>query len=95
MMINDSTSIYEAIRSNLDIWRQKIQSKKHFREEWSEFMTSSRNLIKKTMQIEENFFPKMTGDFGDSLDIAQSCQKSLDDFMPTVKVILFLLIQKI
>ena len=84
-MLNDATSLYDGIKSTLDIWREKITSKKHFKEEWQQFMMDARKLIHKTSQIEENFFPKVTGDFGNSIEIAESYQKNLDEFMPTVK----------
>ena len=85
LLLNDSTSLFENIRSNLDIWREKICVKKQFKEEWQEFMIYARKLIQKIVQIEENFFPRITGDLGNSLDIADSYQKNLDDFMPTIK----------
>ena len=86
IMQNDANSLYESIRNNLGIWRERVTTKKQFIEEWQEFIIKSRKLIQKTTQIEENFFPKVSGDFGDSLEIAQSYQRALDEFMPTVKV---------
>lgn len=86
-MLSDSNSLYENVRSYLELWHKKLLNKKQFKDEWQEFMIHSRKLIQKTMQIEENFFPKTTGNFGDSIEIAQSYQKSLDEFMPTVKKI--------
>jgi hypothetical protein len=84
-MLSDSNSLYENVRSYLELWQKKLFNKKQFKDEWHEFMAQSRKLIQKTMQVEENFFPKTTGNFGDSIEIAQSYQKSLDEFMPTVK----------
>ena len=86
IVINDSNSLYESIRNNLGMWRQKIETKKIFKEEWHEFMSKARKLIQKTTEIEENFFPKLIGDFGDSLEMAESYQKSFDEFMPNIKV---------
>ena len=85
-MLNDSSSLYESIRSNLGIWREKIETKKSFREEWQEFISGSRRLIQKTIDVEENFVSSLSRDFGDSLQTAESYQKSLDELMPTVKV---------
>jgi hypothetical protein len=86
-MLNDSKSLYENIKSNIEIWREKVNGRKLFKENWQEFLLSARKLIKKTTKIEENFFPKTTDEFGSSLEIAQSYQKSLEEFMPTVKTI--------
>jgi len=86
IMLNDSSSLYESIRSNLGIWREKIETKKSFREEWQEFISGSRRLIQKTIDVEENFVSSLSRDFGDSLQTAESYQKSLDELMPTVKV---------
>jgi hypothetical protein len=86
IMLNDSNSLYESIKSNLDIWREKNESKKSFREEWHEFISRSRRLIQKTIDVEESFFSKFTGDFGNTLEAAESYQKSLNELMPSVKV---------
>lgn len=87
LMMNDSTSIFESIRSNLEIWREKLISKKRFKEEWHEFVTNARGLIKRTILIEDNFFPKST-QFENTMEISRVYQKNLDEFMPTVKSIL-------
>ena len=86
IMLNDSNSVYESVRSSLSLWREKSECRKTLREEWQEFVQKSRKLVQKTADIEESFFPKLTGDFGDSLEIAESYQKSLNEFLPTVKV---------
>jgi hypothetical protein len=86
-MLNDSKLLYENIKSNIEIWREKVQSRKMFKEQWQDFVISARKLIQKTIKTEENFFPKTTDEFGDSLEIAQSYQKSLDEFMPIIKTI--------
>lgn len=59
LMMNDSISLFESIRSHLEIWREKISTKKKFKEEWQEFVTNARKLIKNIMLIEENFFLKL------------------------------------
>ena len=86
LMSNDANSLYESVRSKLGIWRARAESRKSFREEWHEFMSRARKVIQKTVEVEESFFPKLTGDFDDSLEIAESYQRSLNEFMPTVKV---------
>lgn len=87
LIMNDATNQIENIRSHLDIWREKVSSQKRFKEEWQEFLITARQLIKKTILVEENFFPKVTGEFGNTLEMAQAYQKNLDEFMPTVKQI--------
>ena len=87
LIMNDATSQFENMRSHTQIWREKLSSQKRFKEEWQEFLINARQLIKKTMLIEENFFPKVTGEFGNTLEMAQTYQKNLDEFMPTVKQI--------
>ena len=86
IMLNDSNSLYESIKSNLSLWREKKETKKVLKEEWHEFMAKARRLIQKTVDIEENILPKLIGDFSDSLEVAESYQKNFDDFMPSVKV---------
>jgi hypothetical protein len=87
IMLNESNSLYETIKSNLEIWREKVTSRRQFKEEWQEFMVQSRRLIQKCMQTEEAFFPKMAGDLGDSLQKSEAYHQQLDEFMPTVKLI--------
>ena len=87
IMLGDSKSLFESIRSNLQLWREKINSKKQFKEEWQEFMIYTRKLIQKVAQTEENFLPKVGENFGNTVEIAESYQRRLDDFMPTIKVI--------
>ena len=87
IMLNESNSLYETIKSNLEIWREKVTSRRQFIEEWQEFMIHSRRLIQKCMQTEEGFFPKMAGDLGDSLQISETYHQRLEEFMPTVKSI--------
>ena len=87
IMLNESNSLYETIKSNLEIWSEKVASRRQFKEEWQNFMIQSRCLIQRVMQTEEGFFPKLAGDLGDSLEISEAFQKRLDDFMPIVKKI--------
>jgi hypothetical protein len=87
IMLNESNSLYETIKSNLEIWQEKVTSRKQFKEEWQEFMIQSRRLIQRVMQTEEGFFPKLAGDLGDSIEVSESYQRQLDQFMPTVKYI--------
>ena len=85
IMLNESNSLYETIKSNLEIWREKVTSRRQFKEEWQEFMIQSRQLIQRVMQTEEKFFPKLSGDLGHSLESSESYQRHLDNFMPSVK----------
>ena len=64
IMLNESNSLYETIKSNLEIWREKVTSRRQFKGEWQEFMIQSRQLIQRVMQTEEKFFPKLSGDLG-------------------------------
>lgn len=85
IMLNESNSLYETIKSNLEIWREKVSSRRQFKEEWQNFMIQSRRLIQRVMQTEESFFPKLAGDLGETLEVSEAFQKRLDDFMPIVK----------
>ena len=85
-MLNDSRSLFESIKRNLQLWREKMNSRKLFREEWQEFMIYARKLMQKVSDVEADFLPRVTGDFGNTIEIAESYQRRLDDFMPTIKV---------
>lgn len=86
IMLNDSTSLYESITNNLKLWHEKVHSQKRFRDEWNEFIMRTRKLIQSTVEIEENFFPKLDLTTNSIELISQTYQKRLDDLMPTVKV---------
>jgi hypothetical protein len=86
-MLNESKSLYENVKSNIEIWREKVNTKKIFQEQWQEFLINARKIIQKTVKILDNFFPKVTAEFGNSFEIAQSYRKCLDEFNPTVEII--------
>lgn len=92
IMVNEANSLFNSIKSTYEIWRERLNSKLTFKEEWQEFMVNARKMITKTTLVEENFFSKSTSNFESSLQVAESYQQSLDEFMPTIKVIFFSLI---
>ena len=85
MFLHETTSLFESVRNSLEIWRDRMNTKKQFKEEWHDYMITTRKLIQKISQTEENILPKLTGEIGSSLQIAESYQKSLDDLMPAIK----------
>lgn len=85
MFLNETMSLFESVRNSLEIWRDRMNTKKQFKEEWHDYMVTTRKLIQKISQTEENISPKLTGEIGSSLQIAETYQKSLDEFMPAIK----------
>ncbi len=84
--LNESASVFESIVNNLEIWKEKVYTKKQFSKDWQEYVIQARKLIQKMDQILENFFPKLSSDSANSTQMAEFYQSSLDQFMPTIKV---------
>lgn len=86
LMMNDSTSLFESITNNLRIWREKLGTQKRFRDEWNEFLTRTRKLMQRTVDIEENFFPKHISNLETSTETLDTNQQRLEQLMQEVKV---------
>jgi uncharacterized protein YozE (UPF0346 family) len=87
LMLSDSKSTYENIKNNLELYKEKLISKKKFEEQWEQFITESKSLIKKTSQIEESCFPKENKNFENIEKVIESYQSNLNQYISEVKVI--------
>ncbi|CAG5126015.1 unnamed protein product [Candidula unifasciata] len=73
--MNSVTRYWEA-------WEQHVISSKQFKSQWHQFVQEARRTIDRVMQIENDFFPLISGELGDSLQQTNQLQARLDQFVP-------------
>ena len=92
IMLSSSASLFESMQNNLKLWREKMLSRNMFKEQWTEFITTTKETIKKTVEIEESFFSE-SNNSSSSLqhhsEVRKSYQKKVDDLIQVLKVKIF------
>ncbi|XP_012936768.1 uncharacterized protein LOC101859779, partial [Aplysia californica] len=71
-----------SVVSYWEAWEQHVMSSKQFKSQWHQFVQDARKTIDKVMQIENDFFPLISGELGDSLHQTNQLQARLDQFVP-------------
>ncbi|CAH1789041.1 unnamed protein product, partial [Owenia fusiformis] len=66
-------------------WNLHITTGRQFKTQWHQFIQDARRTIDNVMRIENEFFPVIAGELGNSLQTAELYQKRLDEFTPVYK----------
>ncbi|RUS90398.1 hypothetical protein EGW08_001893, partial [Elysia chlorotica] len=65
-----------------EAWEQHVMTSKQFKTQWYQFVQEARRTIDRVMQIENDFYPLIAGELGDSLTQTRQLQSRLDQFIP-------------